>query len=1220
MTSSKARKSSIEINFNGMFVTSPFAYEGGEIKALDNLDFTSMEYSEFSDFLKKETDADCSGIYYVIPGKELHNGLRLIKSDSDFKIFVDYGHRSKRRIALYLEHFDEDLTEYLEGVEDVVNHKVDESENETDSMSDDDDDDDVDDDDDDDDEDDESEDTASIDHLSADEVELSELRKKKRARTIEPIIFGSGRNSLFDADVDELSKEDTMVIEHESFLNELSMSLQKQTHNNIKNDGVKYPRHNPRIYWKLMKPILGERYESPQQLKECITNYAVANGYQIWFERNDHMRLLARCSKRAHDDETKCPWRLWATWMGNEKSFQVKSLVDEHKCARHFKSASLVNYKWIANKFASKITQDPEIKLVDLQAAVLKKYKCQVSIRLCHKARAYALSEYEQGGKLHYGKLWEYAEEIKRSNPGSTVKMNVKVNPDDGKTYFQGFYVCFQGLKEGWKHGCRRVLGLGECCLKSVYKGVLLSAVGRDANNQIYPVAWAVVNVENKENWSWFLKLIKKDLNLDDGTGVTLISNEHMGVIEAVNDVLPQAEHRQCARHIYDDFTEKFTGGQFRRLFWEACKASYPQQFDKVMEEIRVENPDAYQYLMDKDPSTWSRVFFQTNVGCDAVENGISECFNSLIFDLRRKPIVTLLESIRVIVMDRMSKMRVEAENWDDDICPTIRKKLEHTKELERFWRVIPCGGSLFEVKHGADIFMVDEIGKTCSCRTWQLSGLPCPHAIAAIFYINKLPETYVSDWFRMKMWNEAYSHHVKPLNGIKMWPETKGVTPLAQKPAVNTPKKRGKLRKRKRDAMEVYVSSGSGAMVAHVSGGGVVVHSSGGGTVDREGRRMTCKKCLQVGHNVRSCKNEKRDSPRKEARQAGRKKVIIVSEGGGGGRTGGRGGRRGRGGGRKGLFGSDHITEDDVIGCGDDIPLAVWPPLGVPLLLDKQHVEVAKQEETGMELTLENQEESGMELTSQNKGVEVRDKEASTNKDEGPISHGVEDPIPIKVEGSPPPIPHEEDKGPIPIQVEDPIPHKDQDTPSNKDQEPIQIKEQDPSIISEDQGPIPIEVEDPEDQEPIPTKEQEPSIIHEDQGPIPIEVEVEDPISHEDHESIPTKDQKPISNGEHEHQEFIPNEAKESIPSRNEDKKPILDKVQEPMANEDEKPIPDEGQEPTPHEDKESIPILPQKEMRSQVSTSERIVKNRLRNGSVEKDGEGSSSMEKAKAVMLDN
>lgn len=56
------------------------------------------------------------------------------------------------------------------------------------------------------------------------------------------------------------------------------------------------------------------------------------------------------------------------------------------------------------------------------------------------------------------------------------------------------------------------MIGLDGCFLKGYYGGQLLSAVGQDANNQIFVIAYAVVDVENKDNWMWFLDLLHEDL------------------------------------------------------------------------------------------------------------------------------------------------------------------------------------------------------------------------------------------------------------------------------------------------------------------------------------------------------------------------------------------------------------------------------------------------------------------------------------------------------------------------------------------------------------------------------------------------------------------------------------------------------------------------------------------------------------------------------------
>ncbi|GJY27396.1 integrase [Tanacetum coccineum] len=167
-----------------------------------------------------------------------------------------------------------------------------------------------------------------------------------------------------------------------------------------------------------------------------------------------------------------------------------------------------------------------------------------------------------------------------------------------------------------------------------------------------------LVNVENKDIWTWFLELLLEDLGSSRGNGLTLMSDQHKSLMEVVKDVMPNAEHRQCARHIYENFRKQYLELEFRQLFRATSKASYPQLFNKIMDKIKIANPNAHKYLMDKNPKTWSRAFFDVDRGCEAIKNGFSECFNSVIISVRHKPLLTMLEAIRVIVLERMNKMR----------------------------------------------------------------------------------------------------------------------------------------------------------------------------------------------------------------------------------------------------------------------------------------------------------------------------------------------------------------------------------------------------------------------------------------------------------------------------------------------------------------------------------------------------------------------------------
>ena len=81
-------------------------------------------------------------------------------------------------------------------------------------------------------------------------------------------------------------------------------------------------------------------------------------------------------------------------------------------------------------------------------------------------------------------------------------------------------------MKKGWKGGCRPIIGLDGSFLRGKVKGQVLIAIGKDACDQIFSIAWAVTDRENKVNWKWFLQWLVKELDIqDNGSSLTIISD-----------------------------------------------------------------------------------------------------------------------------------------------------------------------------------------------------------------------------------------------------------------------------------------------------------------------------------------------------------------------------------------------------------------------------------------------------------------------------------------------------------------------------------------------------------------------------------------------------------------------------------------------------------------------------------------------------------------------
>ena len=86
-------------------------------------------------------------------------------------------------------------------------------------------------------------------------------------------------------------------------------------------------------------------------------------------------------------------------------------------------------------------------------------------------------------------------------------------------------YVKFNAQKVGFLGGCRPFIGLDGCHIKHRFGGQILSATANDANDNIFPVAMAVVEQETREFWIWFLKIFADNIGKPEGLQLVFISD-----------------------------------------------------------------------------------------------------------------------------------------------------------------------------------------------------------------------------------------------------------------------------------------------------------------------------------------------------------------------------------------------------------------------------------------------------------------------------------------------------------------------------------------------------------------------------------------------------------------------------------------------------------------------------------------------------------------------
>ncbi|GKA56415.1 heat stress transcription factor B-4-like protein [Tanacetum coccineum] len=286
------------------------------------------------------------------------------------------------------------------------------------------------------------------------------------------------------------------------------------------------------------------------------------------------------------------------------------------------------------------------------------------------------------------------------------------------------------------------------------FPGQVLVAIGLDSNNGIYPLVYALVEAE---------------------------------------------KHKYCLRYIHENMKQGWCGQAYKDLLWRAASATNVRDFEKYMLELKTMNPKAHERLNKIPAEHLARSHFLSRAKSDLLLNNICEVFNGKIVGGRDKPVITLLEYIREYCMKRIMNVQGVIDKCTGPLTPTATRCMESIKKEARLMKVQWNGANKYLVSGSlGDQCVVDVVSMTCSCRKWELTGIPCKHVVAAC-------------------WNMALNDRASPP------PET----------WVGRPRKK---RKRSKHEDEPFVKDGK---------------------LSRKGRTITCQSCGNTRHNKATCKGQ---------------------------------------------------------------------------------------------------------------------------------------------------------------------------------------------------------------------------------------------------------------------------------------------------------------------------------------------------------------------------
>lgn len=209
------------------------------------------------------------------------------------------------------------------------------------------------------------------------------------------------------------------------------------------------------------------------------------------------------------------------------------------------------------------------------------------------------------------------------------------------------------------------------------------------------------------------------------------------------------------------------------------------------------------------------------------------ESFNSFILEAREMPIIRMLEEMRVKMMCRIRDRGQWMRSNSVLVGPLVEEIITDRTKYSRGWKAICNGADGYEVKNSkGEQYVVYLRHKTCTCRRWQISGIPCSHAICCLNRNKEDVIAYLDACYSKELFLQLYAHVLFPINGSALWPKS-GNIELDPPLSCVQPGRPKKIRRK--DINEVRVVKG-----VHKMRRVVVIH---------------CKKCGHSGHNSKTCK-----------------------------------------------------------------------------------------------------------------------------------------------------------------------------------------------------------------------------------------------------------------------------------------------------------------------------------------------------------------------------
>ncbi|XP_029146864.1 uncharacterized protein [Arachis hypogaea] len=527
---------------------------------------------------------------------------------------------------------------------------------------------------------------------------------------------------------------------------------------------------------------VGMEFSSREAVIKAMKDYTIRRGVDYRVHESEPTTFYAKCTQY----DAGCDWLIRVSKMSRKFCWEIRRYNGSHTCTRATISQdhSKLDSNTVAEAIKPLVEVDPSIRVKSVIAEVQSKFNYTISYRKAWLAKQKAVESIFGGWEASYEALPIWFEAMCHKEPSAVVHFqtmpayqgddlvpNIRVL----HRVFWSYYPCIRAFRH-----CKPIVQVDGTHLYGKYKGCLLVAVSQDGNNNIVPIAFAIVEGETSDAWHFFLSNLRQHVVRRDDVG--LISDRHDSIRSAVDRSdgawsPPRAFHMFCIRHIESNFLRKFKAPYLQKLIVNIGYSRTIREYETRYQRLR-ERGEAYTNWLDRIPREQYALAFDGGYRWGHMTTNLVECINSVLKGARNLPVTALVKATFYKLNELFTRKRAEAEariNAGHVFSEFVTSKLQANQRAAGNIQVscFDRQNEVFEVREcpsGVE-YAVDLRQQRCDCGEFQVDRLPCRHVFVCCANQRLDWQLYVHDVYKMDQVRRVYRARFKPLGNPTTWP-----------------------------------------------------------------------------------------------------------------------------------------------------------------------------------------------------------------------------------------------------------------------------------------------------------------------------------------------------------------------------------------------------------------------------------------------------------------